>query len=456
MEENAEDSHELSNIPDWRIFNDKIQKLIRENRDLQPKTPFSPITNVICTISLAEYLDTYDTHNAKLLTKDRFSLMSFHMKQRIEIQLGPRLVGDIGFLVYTKQGLGVFAVTPRIEWTYGAGYKIGAGAQIGDRTGGSVSLQRNWERRVLELSLSKGPGGVIGLLMFRYFFSATADGKIQVELGENGLFAVKGKKKLNNGHVIGKGKLNTREIEIGGGYSRQVFSNVLLKGYLGLNGKGSSIGLRSSIGISIDIRPYTKLSYSLEVLHNDVLLRTKLSKGPFNLNVPFYLTHRLSEGPIFLGIALFGLLLYATRSFFASDSSENSLPIEARAESKKTAVEYRLLISVKAAEIRDAEQSGNGLVILSAYYGASRLVELVQRGGELVDEPEELFEVTVPLQFLTSNSALFLSSGSKSLLNGFFNPVLDPTESPVLYVKYSHNNEISFKVCKDDEIVIVP
>lgn len=175
--------------------------------------------------------------------------------------------------------------------------------------------------------------------------------------------------------------------------------------------------------------------------------------------VPVTLTAELARTGLILGAALLSVCSLTTRYVYNSIRNsvqklrlmevKHSKRLEEQHENRRHSQEYLLRIADWAKLVAQTELENNGLVILEAFYGSRDAIERLEFSSGTV-------EVTLQLQYLVENSTLYLDNSPKLALEGFYNPLSDPSEVPNLYIKYSYGGSVAVQVFKDTEEVDIP
>lgn len=136
----ANESWELANPMDRRLFNEKIRRLIKQSNEQLLRSELNPRTDLSLSVSLAEYFDSNGEEPLQLRPT------SVQLQELVRFTFSPRLAGDIGFMVYTKGNLGVAVLTPRLYWSVGNGVNAQFAAQVGDRNNScTLALYKSYQ-----------------------------------------------------------------------------------------------------------------------------------------------------------------------------------------------------------------------------------------------------------------------------------------------------------------------
>ena len=142
----ARNMYALAETRKHPVLNEKIKKLIRERNELEVKSHATPRTAMTLKLSCADTLDSLPTYRPGASWGANLSKVSFQLEQLVKFNFRSRLAGDLGFLVYTKGGLGVTSLVPRLHWNFGSGYTLSAGVQLGERPATSVLVKKEWQQ----------------------------------------------------------------------------------------------------------------------------------------------------------------------------------------------------------------------------------------------------------------------------------------------------------------------
>ena len=136
----ANESWELANPVDRRLFNEKIRRLIKHSNEQYVRSELNPRTDLSLSMSMADYIDSSGEEPMELRPN------SVQLQEMVRVNFTPRLAGDIGFMVYTKGNLGVTVLTPRLYWSISNGLNAQVAAQVGDKNSScTVALYKSYQ-----------------------------------------------------------------------------------------------------------------------------------------------------------------------------------------------------------------------------------------------------------------------------------------------------------------------
>jgi curved DNA-binding protein CbpA len=142
--------------------------------------------------------------------------------------------------------------------------------------------------------------------------------------------------------------------------------------------------------------------------------------------------------------------LYDIAQGYKKDSPEERRRINAMKRTQ--AVKLAETSEATVAQIREEEQSVDGLLLVEALYGDIS----VDAYKESADKVGRCIDVTIPLQLCVRNSMLFKhASDSHAYLDGFYDPN-DNEMDNMLYIRYQFNGDLHEVVFKDDEDICLP
>lgn len=135
---------------------------MKKNNRLEWQSYVSPKTSITLKSSCASDVENW---------LPKLVLESCQLQQSVKLNLGSRLAGDLGFLVYTQDGKGITNLVPRVFWSLGNDYNASLALQVGDRPAGTFSMIKTWEKLTLFLALSKHFAGCVGVMNVKYIFN---------------------------------------------------------------------------------------------------------------------------------------------------------------------------------------------------------------------------------------------------------------------------------------------
>lgn len=211
------------------------------------------------------------------------------------------------------------------------------------------------------------------------------------------------------------------------------------------------------------ISQLTKAHLGFTLAPHGVFLTAGFTRFGQTFSVPIMLNHypTLQTGltavfaPLVLGFFLEAILLEPRRrrKRVAQEEKRRKEQEAQVAAAKARAQADCRLMQEEVNRKREVEESKGGLVILQAFYGRHPEVT-----GEEMDEDEELsyrVDVTLPLQYMVSNSQLQVPSGTaKSALIGFYDPI--PDEDKWLEVVYLFRHKTHRVLVADHDTLRMP
>ena len=128
-------------------FTEKIKKLIQASKESQERGEFNPRSAVVFELSCSDFVDYAEREFSDLALPwhSRITMNAFKLQQLVKVNLGSRLAGDLGFLVYTADGFGVTNLTPRLYWSFGEACSAFLSVQLGDRKATTFSVNKAWD-----------------------------------------------------------------------------------------------------------------------------------------------------------------------------------------------------------------------------------------------------------------------------------------------------------------------
>ena len=230
--------------------------------------------------------------------------------------------------------------------------------------------------------------------------------------------------------------------------SYKIFGSVSfkVKAEVGHAGIGAGVGLGNK---------FSSKSSGTVMLENNtnfgVMLQITFKRSNYSFSVPFLLSSDVSLTASLWGVALpslLGGLVYklAYEPLKVKYEQDKLKEFEEKYRNlflrKKTEAEEALiLLSECVREKIKHESSVNGLLILEAFYGK-------------LDDPSKTIDVTIPVQFLVSQSQLLLNPHPKYFLLGFYDPCFN--EPKRLSVRYKFRGKIHKVEIDDTDSLVAP
>lgn len=231
--------------------------------------------------------------------------------------------------------------------------------------------------------------------------------------------------------------------------------------------KGDMAGITFNAGLVMKLSSYTKVSYGLDMEDDGLKVVTRFSRGGINLSLPISISHTFNTRAVTLGVIFLGLAAVLTKKLYdrlykyEDKKIRQARKFEKRIEEIKAAqhdvLEYEMMVRDQVYWDKRAEIEHKGLVILEAYYGKKDVISAIRRGVPVSRTvTSEVIDVSIPLQSKVQNSKLFLGGSSKCHMAGFYNPCIDDTEVPRLYIKYSYGGIVYVEEIDDEESLYLP
>jgi len=192
-----------------------------------------------------------------------------------------------------------------------------------------------------------------------------------------------------------------------------------------------------------------------------VMLRLRLQRGSQAYVFPIQLSDQILPPPVFYGTIAPMIIWTIVNKLFLEPYEEE----KKRTELLKKRAAYKEQVAEKKAEAAAAislmhetylktaqeERSRNGLVIMSATYGALAQGSSSQTSA---DPDQEILDVTVPVQCLVRDSKLDLHDTTKVNIPGFYDPA--PGEDKSLLIRYLFQNREHQVIVQDTEAIQLP
>ncbi|XP_037088730.1 dnaJ homolog subfamily C member 11-like [Pollicipes pollicipes] len=187
----------------------------------------------------------------------------------------------------------------------------------------------------------------------------------------------------------------------------------------GLSTLGAFVSVGMPTGVAVKIKSASNQTYTAHVRLSDELMLSPVFYGTVVPLLAWAAVSRLLVAPY---------VRERQREEAERRRQANRDRTAARRREAESAVG---LMRETVARIRQAEELRRGLIITAAWYG--RLVQ-PSSGDQPEPSPDDLVDVTIPLQCLVKDSKLILQESPKSHLPGFFDPAPDTEKS--LQVEY--------------------
>ncbi|WVW85813.1 hypothetical protein I302_107851 [Kwoniella bestiolae CBS 10118] len=218
---------------------------------------------------------------------------------------------------------------------------------------------------------------------------------------------------------------------------------------------GAEVGLTSSPAIFVNadgrITDNTRGGVLLQCeVGGGIIMKIKFNRLGQRISIPILLSERLSPTIIFCSTVLPSIAYIGAYRYILLPRKKQRL----RERINELREENREFILQKKAEALDAvslmereverivrkERERNGLIIVSAHYGASS--SFTSRGIKQSEkDEEEIIDVTIPIQGLVQDSKLYIPGGKgKFNIIGFWDPCIGENKS--LRVRYTFRGKL--------------
>lgn len=396
------------------------------NRQLEVADPFKrPVFSSLHHDSAALPKNVPKTKAEVVLSPSNGSLNIdwFRVQELIKFDLNARLGADLGFLLYTRGGMGHARILPRLRFQlYPDCTLTGTWGTNSSYLGitkaykfGSVSFYAGLvnKKKYIQGSLTKN-------------FSNGLSVKARVSTSS---LKFQGSKNFDN--LRGKCVYEENSIKSSPGfYIHRTLSegvSIVLGTRLELNKRVSVC--KTQVGVRLDLSKFAAVCYYIENVDNQLYWRTVVKRGQFKLDLSLRLKS-FNRVLAYIGIIVAS---YATKALYDYFNPKESASDE-NESIKKASLEYTNMIREKALAIKNEEQAKQGLYITQALYGNRESIEKILSNPGF--SASDVVDVTVPLNFLIENSTIRLPSGPKSQLQGFYE-VCNPS---VLYIALIKSN----------------
>jgi DnaJ family protein C protein 11 len=173
------------------------------------------------------------------------------------------------------------------------------------------------------------------------------------------------------------------------------------------------------------------------------------------ITIPIIISHDLSVNVLFWGSVIPISAAYLINQYILIPYHKNDLQRKINiiktansdilSKRKKEAEDSINLMAETIQKKIDIEKQNNGLIIIEALYGNAKLLKKMKKLTYKQSKPnkplpEEIIEVTIPLQAMVNKSQLHLGSYSKSSLIGFYDPCFG--KEKILRVVYAFQGRI--------------
>ncbi|KAG4106567.1 DnaJ-domain-containing protein [Neocallimastix lanati (nom. inval.)] len=214
----------------------------------------------------------------------------------------------------------------------------------------------------------------------------------------------------------------------------------------------------SNFGISVDrkITKFTRLGFGIGCSSNiGFTVQIKYYRLGQAITIPIILSHDLTIHILFWGslipisaayfIDQYILIPYQKNDMQRKINIVKTANSEILAQRKQEAEDSIKLMAEIVQRKIDIEKKNNGLIIIEALYGNTKLIKkmkklLYKQNKPNKPLPKEIINVTIPLQNMINKSQLHLGGYSKSSLIGFYDPCFGKEKT--LRVVYSFQNKI--------------
>ncbi|XP_077301854.1 dnaJ homolog subfamily C member 11-like [Arctopsyche grandis] len=234
--------------------------------------------------------------------------------------------------------------------------------------------------------------------------------------------------------------------------------------------KIGTFGAVGEYGVEKRISQHTNLSGSVTIgVPTGIFLKIKLTRGFQTFIFPIHLCDEVLLAPVFYATVVPLVSWLAVKKFIIDpiNREKENREIRKNRENNKAKMEEMRREAIWATKlmhemynrVHNEETKNKGLIIIKALYG--KLPSGVTQhnvdkedDGENDSLPDDVIDVTVPVQCLVKNSKLVLQISSKAQLPGFYDTCLG--EDKHLSIKYHYIDEIYTCTISDEESLNIP
>ncbi|XP_030379335.1 dnaJ homolog subfamily C member 11 [Scaptodrosophila lebanonensis] len=255
----------------------------------------------------------------------------------------------------------------------------------------------------------------------------------------------------NTSFVIG-----TPHMYVGIAYTRKMLENELK---LKLAVKAGTFGFMGEYGVEKKVSKYSSVLAAVSIgVPSGVILKFKIIRSNQSYVFPIHLSEEIVPAAVFYASVTPVIAWFFVKKAIMDpmEAERKSIEVERtkrqneqRLAAKKLEASAAIHLMQRTYQrIMNEELERRGLIITRAIYGC------VNAGSSTQFNPDESYDVTVPLQCLVKDSKLQLYESSKSDLPGFYDPSIG--DDKILRIEYTYNNQFNVVNIKDNEALKLP
>ncbi|CAD5163862.1 unnamed protein product [Musa acuminata subsp. malaccensis] len=424
---------------------EQLEKLKRHKEQEKVLAHGPASMTLVAKLSLPSYLDGHGI----IRRMQMYSEVQSHMSKRNMISVSGN------FLVSGNRGDGYANVLLRHQVSPFAHVDFMATAGLRSLIGLQASCQlSNHSKATSGLTVSLGDGSVNLSNTWTRQLSETSFGDIQLVLGTESAITAGWKKKEEKTSAAGEVKFGTGYFGASAHYTHRFSEN----SHCRIAGNiGSALYLEIGGGRRISDSSFVRLVYNIGI--EGILWRFELHRGSQKLLIPVLLSRDLdpivATGAFMVPSSLYFLLKkFVLKPYYLRRQKQKALEkkevsLNQIRKARDAAKKAQKLLQNVSNRKKNKEVEKDGLVITKAIYGNLRTARGTEEHLEVDDDVASLIlDVTLPLNFLVTNSRLELHKGiKKSGIMGFCDPC--PGEPSQLLVEYTFKGK-NYKVVVDD------
>ena len=383
-------------------------------------------------------------------------ISSFQIIEMVRLNISSRLVGDLGFFVYTSDAGCVSAINPRLSYSFGLGYLLNLSLQVGNRNSLSISLAKSIKGVNFNVSNTFNGRDMNPSLSLSKALTENTSCSADFNAGseKSCSFSVASQYSSNSNYKM-RTEVNHNDLEVTLGYSYKLTDKISLKAKETIKISDYSSKIRGlsypEFGVSMNLSQNFTAGYYIELGTSELKFITKLKSRGFHLRIPLSISKIVSYKNIGVSVLLAFSASFIT--YFSAVFLKKNRKLIHKENNEKTLLKEKIqdhnefLVSIqdRVHQIKHEENEKNGLIIIKALYGNVFNTNL---------NNDESIVVTDVLQYNVQNSKLYLKAGPKTKLSGFFNPY--EKKPAFLYVKYRFAGLVKEKVISNEEVLILP
>ncbi|CAH9102570.1 unnamed protein product [Cuscuta epithymum] len=433
---------------------EEIERLRRRKELEKVAVHVQPSGSVLANLSLPQFLEGDGLMKGMAMASEIQTQISKHNV----ISLGGNLAvnGDAGGGAASATFRHQMSSVSSIEFMASAGLR----ALLGVQTSRQLSPYSNAS---MGLAVSLRDGSINLSNTWTRQLTHTANGNIQLVLGEDSHVAVGWQKKDEKMSAAGKIKLGTSSIGAIAHYTHHFTS----KSHGRIAGRVGSNALELEVGAGRKVSEFSTIRMLYTIGIQGIFWKFELHRGEQRLIVPILISRQLNlmfaTSAFFVPTSLYFLLeTYVLKPYFLKREKQKALESGEKTlahvrEARAAAVKAQQLLENVTNRKRKRQEETGGLVVTKAMYGSREaLKDRTEKSAESDEVSLKIFDVTLPLNFLVNDSGqLKLHEGvKKSGIMGFCD--ICPGEAKQLYVEYTLGCH-KFEVTVDDyEELILP